>query len=390
MRVLITGGAGFIGSHTADRLLAAGHQVRALDLLDPQIHGPGRVWPASLDPGVERMLGDVGDLQRVLTALDGVDAVVHCAALTGVGQSLYDIRHYVDTNTTGTATLIEAILKRGQPLPRLVLSSSRAVYGEGTHRCAAHGPCNPPTRDRRDLEQGRFGCYCPTCGAAMQSVPTAEDQPAAPLSVYAWTKRHQEDLCGYAARTYGIPVTILRYFNVYGSRQSLANPYTGVVSVFYSRLLAGQAISLYEGGEPLRDFVHIQDVVTANLLALRPDLPTGMVFNIGSGGEVSIRQVALALMAATGRRVELLDRGEFRVGDIHACCADLRRATEHLGYRPAISLTQGLEEFVAWAASQPMTDRYEQTVDELTRYNLFGRARPAMPDATPDPGAHHA
>ena len=374
MKVLITGGAGFIGSHTADALIAAGHQVRALDILDPQIHGPGGHWPDYLDSTVERVTGDVCDYATVCAALEDIDAVYHLAALTGVGQSLYDIRSYVQTAGTGTATLLEAIVRRTRPIQRLVLASSRAIYGEGTHACDQHGPCFPPLRTRADLEQGRFDAYCPHCGAVLQSVPTREDKPASPLSVYAWTKKHQEDLCRYAAQTYGIPVSILRYFNAFGSRQSLQNPYTGVVSIFYSRLMAGQPISLYEGGKPLRDFVHVADLARANVLALGADIPSGDCFNIGSGIEVTIQAVAGALMAATGHETPLLDLGEFRVGDIHACCADLSHARAILGYTPQIALEDGMREFVDWAGRQATSDHYATAVAELERYHLFGRA----------------
>lgn len=373
-KILITGGAGFIGSHTADALLAQGHQVRVLDLLDPQIHGEDPTFPSHLHPDVETIRGDVRDPDTVGEALRDVDGVYHFAAQTGVGQSMYDIRAYVDTNCTGTANLIEAIVKRGRPITRLVLASSRAVYGEGTYTCPAHGRIFPAVRGKRELEQGRFGMTCPHCGTHAVAVATAEERPLNPISVYGWTKKHQEDLCRYAADTYGLPAVCLRYFNVYGSRQSLMNPYTGVVTVFYNRIRGGKPISLYERGAPLRDFVHVRDVARANVLALQADIPAGACINVGSGARDSILDIARSLAGACGREAILEDHGEFRVGDIYACYADLEKARHLLGYRPEISLDAGMREFVAWADGQRATDLYEQTVSELKRYGLFGSA----------------
>ncbi|NMG30300.1 NAD-dependent epimerase/dehydratase family protein [Aromatoleum evansii] len=374
MRVLITGGAGFIGSHTADALLAAGHQVRILDILDPQIHGPAGAFPEYLDPRVEAIRGDVRSLENVSCALGGIDAVYHLAALTGVGQSMYDMHNYTDTNTTGTATLLEAILKSDASLKRIVLASSRAVYGEGTHFCTDHGKQFPAPRRREDMERGIYAVLCPECHRPLTSEPTAEDRPLNPISMYAWTKKHQEDLATYAARTFGLPVTILRYFNVFGSRQSLRNPYTGVVSIFYSRLLSEKPISLYERGTPERDFVHISDVVAANLLALEANCTPGTCINVGTGRSDRIGDVASALAHSLRKAPVFEDRGEFRVGDIHACVADLGRAHTMLGYEPRVGLIEGMQEFVAWAQRHDAVDMYQKTVDELTRYGLFGQA----------------
>jgi len=373
MRILITGGAGLIGSHTADALLAQGHQVRILDILDDQIHGPGAGFPSYLNPAVECQRGDVRHPSDVSAALQGIDAVYHFAALTGVGQSMYDLRSYVDTNCTGTATLIESIVKSGIQLKRLVIASSRAVYGEGTHACPEHGTQYPEPRFRADMQRGMFDVLCPTCSRPMASQPTAEDRALNPISVYAWTKKQQEDYCRYAAQTFGIPVTVLRYFNVYGSRQSLQNPYTGVVSIFFSRLSSGKAISLYEHGEPERDFVHVSDVAAANVLALTADVSAGMCINVGTGRRDTIRDIAKALAQAAGLPAITEDRGEFRIGDIRSCFADLERANDLLGYQPRMSLVDGMKEFVAWAAGQHADDMYEKTVEELSRYGLFGR-----------------
>jgi dTDP-L-rhamnose 4-epimerase len=371
--ILITGGAGFIGSHTADLLVAAGYRVRVLDLLDPQIHGERREFPAHLNAGVERLRGDVRNPADLERALDGVEAVYHLAALTGVGQSMYDLRSYVDTNCTGTAAILDALVKRRHSLRRFVLASSRAVYGEGTAECPAHGRVWPPARGRGNLEAGRFEALCPTCGAPTRPLATEENRPLAPVSVYAWTKKQQEEYCRYAAETFDLPVTILRYFNVYGSRQSLKNPYTGVVSIFYSRIMAGQPISLYEHGAPGRDFVHVEDVARANVLALTADVKPGACINIGSGAASTIRDVAEALAAAGDRNVGLVETAEFRIGDIRSCYADVANAKALLGYEPRKSLVQGMAEFVAWASTQRSVDLYAKAVDELSRHGLFGR-----------------
>ena len=372
--ILITGGAGFIGSHTADALVAEGHNVRVFDILDPQIHGKISGFPAYMNPDVECIQGDVRNLTEMSGALIGIDAVYHFASMTGVGQSMYDIRSYVDINVTGTASLIEAIVKNKIELKAFVLASSRAVYGEGTHQCPEHGVIFPEPRRREDMEAGRFDCYCPQCGSALSSLPTSEDKPMQPLSVYARTKLQQEELCDYAAQTFGLPVRMLRYFNVYGSRQSLSNPYTGVVSIFFSRIKSGQPVYLYEHGKPRRDFVYVSDVVRANLQALRADIEPGTCINVGAGHEHTIAEIATALGRACGNAPDIQDRGEFRVGDIHSCFADLSRASDLLDYQPEISLEQGMQAFAEWAGEQESVDLYQQTVEELQRYNLFGRA----------------
>lgn len=371
--ILITGGAGFIGSHTADALIEQGHTVRILDILDPQVHGTSGAFPAYMHPAAECLHGDVREVAQVTEALRGVDAVYHFAALTGVGQSMYDLADYVHTNCTGTAAVLEAILKSGKPLQRLVLASSRAVYGEGTHGCPVHGTVYPGMRSREDMEQGEFAATCPECRVAVIPAPTAEDRPLEPISLYGWTKKQQEEQCRYVAKTFGTPVTLLRYFNVYGSRQSLKNPYTGVVSIFYSRILADQPIYVYERGTPGRDFIHISDVVRANLAALDRNTVPGTCINVGSGQRHSILDVAGTLATVLGKKVQLEDRGEFRVGDIHFCYADQTRASQLLGVEPQISLETGLQEFVMWARHQQSVDLYQKTVDELQRHGLFGK-----------------
>ncbi|MCM2277250.1 MAG: SDR family NAD(P)-dependent oxidoreductase [Oligoflexia bacterium] len=380
-KILITGGAGFIGSHTADALIRQGHSVRALDPLIPQVHGKERQRPAYLHPRVELLEGDVRDPDALKEALKNVEVIYHFAALTGVGQSMYDIRDYVDTNVTGTALLIEALLKERHPLKRLVLASSRAVYGEGSYECGTHGRIYPQGRDQSSLGRGEFAIRCPICRRELRSVPTEESRPLNPLSVYAWTKREQEEIVRFAADTYGIPVTILRYFNVYGSRQSLTNPYTGIISIFYRKLKAGLEIPLYEEGLPIRDFVHVSDVVGANLLALGAPLPWGREYNVGSGETHRIGDIAQALGAAAGLPAKLTKTRDFRVGDVLACSADLSRSREELGYWPKMKLAHGLREFAAWAdaastggapPSGESSEPAEKEREELQRFGLMG------------------
>lgn len=374
-KILITGGAGFIGSHTADALISQGHSVRILDILDPQIHSDNSAFPDYVNKAVECIHGDVRCLADVIKALDQIDVVYHFAALTGVGQSMYDIRNYVDTNCTGTATLLEAIVKSGININKLILASSRAVYGEGTFLCKKHGLVYPKQRKREDLEQGRFNVHCPECNLSIIPQTTKENRPLFPTSIYAWTKQQQEELCKYAAQTFNLPIVILRYFNVYGSRQSLQNPYTGVVSIFFSRIMSGQPIYIYENGKPMRDFVHVKDVAQANLKAMTFEGQNCEIFNVGSGDQHTIGDIATNLGKACNQIPITLDQNEFRVGDIYACYADISKTQDLLNYAPQYNLELGMKEFSEWAEQQASVDLYQQTVDELKKFNLFGHVK---------------
>jgi dTDP-L-rhamnose 4-epimerase len=369
-RILLTGGAGFIGSHTAARLALDGHEVRVLDSLDPQIHGAGAAFPAILPPNVETLRADINDPKALATALDGIDAIGHFAALTGVGQSLYDITSYVGVNVSGTAALLEGIVRGGPPYPAFLLASSRAVYGEGAARCPRHGIVAPGPRERVRLEAGDLLPRCP-CGARATPVPTREGHPLSPVSMYGWTKQAQEEICRQAARVFGLPVTVLRYFNVYGSKQSLINPYTGIVSGFYNRLRAKRPISLFEAGRPTRDFVHVSDVARANVFVLTRPVPMTGTYNIGSGEVTSIRHLAETLASVMSIEALLEDKGEFRSGDIFSGVADNRSAQNSWGYAPKVTLKKGLREFVSWAASQDAEDRQDRATEELRQRGLF-------------------
>ena len=358
-RVLITGGAGFVGSHLADELLAHGYAVRALDVLLPQAH-PALAKgsrPDYLDPAVELLVGDVCDPVAVRAALAGADAVFHLAAAVGVGQSMYQIANYTRTNNLGTAVLLEALLEArqsGSPIERLIVASSMSIYGEGRY----DGLPAAAVRGLEHLKGGEWEMH-DAAGTPLAPLPTPEDHPLQHglQSVYALSKYDQERLCILTGRAYGIPTAALRFFNIYGSRQALGNPYTGVLAIFATRLLAGKPPLINEDGLQRRDFVHARDVALACRLAL--ELPAARldedppVFNIGSGESRTILDVAASLATALGSSTAPEVSGAYRVGDIRHCFADISRAARVLGYRPQVAFADGLAELTGWLRRQP-------------------------------------
>jgi dTDP-L-rhamnose 4-epimerase len=368
MHVLITGGAGFIGSHLADALLADGHRVRALDSLEPQVHGSDRTRPSYLDPAVELQVADVRDPDAVRRALDGVDHVVHLAALVGVGQSMYEIQRYADVNTTGTAVLLQALIE--EPPERLVVASSMSVYGEGLYR-------RPDGRLRdgreRPVERLRASQWelVDDDGVPLMPVPTPETKQPSLASVYALSKFDQERLSLVIGRTYGIPTVGLRFFNTYGPRQALSNPYTGVLAIFASRLLNDNPPRIFEDGRQQRDFVSVHDVTDALRFALiHPGAP-GDVFNVGSGAHYTVRAVAARIARVLGKEHIVPElTGHARAGDIRHCFADIDAIRSRLGYEPRVSLDAGLEELAAWLAGQVAYDRVAEASRELASRGL--------------------
>ncbi|MCK9276655.1 MAG: SDR family NAD(P)-dependent oxidoreductase [Methanoculleus sp.] len=348
--LLITGGAGFIGSHIASELLQHGYRVRILDNLIPRVHGPERQRPGHLDPRAELLVGDIRDPQRVQEALEGVNSVIHLAAVVGERSSMYQIEKYMSVNTAGTAVLLEALLDH--PVERLIVASSSAVYGEGLY-CSYNGTTYP--KIRRSPGQVAKGDWEPRSpdGEVIYPLPTPETKEASPLSVYAISKYDQEEMCRMIGESYGIPTTILRLFSVYGPHQGYANPYSGMLTEYASRLLQGLPVHLFEDGYQQRDFVSVYDVARAFRLALESPGARGETFNIGSGRPYTFWTVTDRLAAIT-RRQDLSPEvtGTSRVGDIRHCIADISRAREVLGYEPKVSLEAGLLDLVAWIEAE--------------------------------------
>ena len=366
-RILITGGAGFIGSHLADELLAAGHTVRALDNLDPQVHGPDAERPAYLDREVELVVGDVRDPQTLGRALDSVNAVIHLAARVGVGQSMYQLCDYTAVNGLGTATLLEALDRR--PVQRLVVASSMSIYGEGLYRDSTGRLRTAIERDPAALRKGRWDCRDES-GATLEPLPTPEWKPPTLASVYALSKYDQERLCLLWGQSRGIDTVALRLFNVYGPRQALSNPYTGVLAIFAARLLNQRRPVVFEDGRQRRDFVSVSDVARAFALALSSRRAVGQALNIASGRSRTVLEVASDLAAVLGQDIAPEVPGRCRVGDVRHCTADISHARELLDYEATVEFEQGLTELAAWLAGRIPVDRVDQAHQELAARGL--------------------
>jgi dTDP-L-rhamnose 4-epimerase len=366
--ILITGGAGFIGSHLADELLRGGYRVRALDSLSEQVHGPGAARPSYLNPDVELLVGDVRDADAVRRALRGVDAVYHLAAAVGVGQSMYEIAHYTDVNNRGTAVLLEALAER--PVERLVVASSMSIYGEGLYR---RPDGSLETNAERSVEQLKAGLWEPRSedGEILTPVATPESKPPCLSSVYALSKFDQERMCLMVGRAYGIPTVALRFFNVYGPRQALSNPYTGVLAIFAARLLNENPPLIFEDGEQQRDFVSVHDIAQACRLALEVPGAADHVFNVGSGEHFTVKEIAERIASAVGKEyIDVVVNGKYRVGDIRNCYADISLARDLLGYEPRVSLDSGLRELAEWLSEQSAEDNVDKASQELAERGL--------------------
>jgi dTDP-L-rhamnose 4-epimerase len=366
--VLITGGAGFIGSHLADELLAHGYRVRALDNLTPQVHGEGKRRPAYLAADVELQIGDVRDAAAVERALDGIDAVFHFAAAVGVGQSMYDVEHYTSVNNIGTAVVMERLIKK--PVKRLVVASSMSVYGEGLFRDDAGSVREARSRSLEQLKRSEWELTDEE-GRRLTPVPTTETKTVSLESVYALSKYDQERMCLMLGRAYGIPAVALRFFNVFGTRQALSNPYTGVLAIFASRLLNGRSPLVFEDGNQQRDFVSVHDVARACRSALESDAATGMVINVGSGRRRTVVEIARSMAEVLGvPHIGPEITGSYRMGDVRHCFADISVARQVLGYEPQVQFEHGLADLSKWLKGQVAKDHVAQAKAELDARGL--------------------
>src|SRR3954453_1362287 len=369
MKVLITGGAGFIGSHLADRLLADGHEVRALDDLDAQVHPQGG-RPEYLDASVELQVGDVRDRVAVGRALEGVDAVVHFAAAVGVGQSMYEIERYTSINAIGAAVVLEEALERREQIRKLLVASLMSIYGEGQYRNPVTGATGlaPWLRPEHQLAAREWDVL--EDGVPLEAEPTSELKPLRPTSIYAINKRDHEEMFLAVGAAYGLPAVALRFFNVYGERQSLSNPYTGVAAIFSSRLLNDRAPLVFEDGEQTRDFIDVRDIARCCALALTQDGADGRTLNVGTGVPTSIAGVAETIARGLGKEIEPELVAKYRAGDIRHCSADTRLADELLGFRAEIPFEAGMQDLLACLEGREAEDSVDAAREALVARGL--------------------
>lgn len=361
MKVLVTGGLGFIGSHIVDTLVEQGNDVRVLDNLEYQVH-KGH-FPAHARADVENVIGSVLDRELLDVVLEDVEVVFHQAAAVGMGQSMYQVHKYTDVNVAGTAMLLDRIVNTNVPVKKVLVAASMASYGEGLYECASCGPVSPPVRGPDQMRRKEWDVTCPRCNGPAHPVPTPETKSLDSLAIYSLTKRYQEELCMSIGKTYGIPVVSTRYFNVYGPRQSLSNPYTGVMAIFTSRIKNGNPPFVYEDGLQSRDFIHVEDVARANAFLMGCKNAEHEVVNLGTREAVSIKRVAELLIQALGQDMIPVLSNEGRPGDVRHCIADIsklkRFGFEHV--HPSLDVA----ELVAWSKGVAAVDSFDTARNEL-------------------------
>jgi len=376
MRILVTGGAGFIGSRLCLRLSREGHEVTVLDCLSRQVHGvnPAETSPLyrSVRDLVRMEVGSVGDEQAVDRVLEGQEAIVHLAAETGTGQSMYEIKRYIDVNIGGTGLILDRLARGGHSVRRFVVASSRAIYGEGRYRSRVLGVVYPGPRREEDMRAGRFDPLCPATGEPMEPLPTDEDSKIHPSSVYGITKQNQEQLVLTVCPSVGIDAVALRYQNVYGPGQSLRNPYTGILSIFSTRIKNGNPLNIFEDGRETRDFVHVDDVVEATFASVFSEAARNQVVGVGSGCPTDVMTVARTLVDCYQVEVPIQVTGTYRLGDIRHNFADLTKARRVLGFEPRVAFSAGIRDFARWVDTQPVpSDAYEKSLAELKSRGLY-------------------
>lgn len=375
MKVLISGGAGFIGSSLALKLLDKGHDVVLLDNLSRQIHGedPNLSYTYNLVKNRASFIqGDVRNYEDWKKGIKNTEIIVHLAAETGTGQSMYEINKYVDVNIAGTAKMLEIIANEKNKVRKVVVASSRAVYGEGKYTCSEHGVVYPGSRSENDMSKGDFEVKCSFCDKTVELLPTDEDSKLQPTSVYGYTKQAQEELCMVVGKSINIPIVAFRFQNVYGPGQSLKNPYTGILSIFSTRIKNGNDLNIFEDGHETRDFVYIDDVINAVILGIESEQGNFQSFNVGSGEKIDVLTVAKTLVCKYAKHVEINISGNFRLGDIRHNLADLTKINKLLGYKPKIKFKEGISNFINWVENQNIEiDNYEASIEEMRKKGLY-------------------
>ncbi len=369
-RILVTGGAGFIGSHIVDELVKRGNKVIVYDNLEPQVHGKEQKIPDYLNKEVEFIKADIRDRESLKKVVQRVDVIFHKAAMVGVGQSMYKIEHYVSVNCLGGAVLLDILANEKHSIRKLIVASSMSIYGEGEYNCKKCGKVAPSLRPMDQLLNHDWELKCINCGNELLPIPTSEEKKIIPNSIYAITKRDHEEMFLVTGGAYNIPTVALRYFNVYGSRQALSNPYTGVAAIFSGRLLNNNPPLVFEDGLQTRDFIHVSDIVQANMLAMEKDEANYEVFNVGSGRKLSILEIAKIIAKNLNKNIPPDIAGKFRKGDVRHCFADSSKISKKLGFKPKISFEKGMEELIIWVAKQEAEDKVENASHELEKRGL--------------------
>ena len=371
-RVLITGGAGFIGSNLSLKLIEKGYEVTVLDNLSPQIHGEYSPLYESIKDKVNFIKGTVLSYDDWKKALDSVDVVVHLAAETGTGQSMYEIEKYTDVNIKGTSIFLDILANGKHSVKKMIIASSRSIYGEGKYDCPKCGIVYPNERKDEDMAKGDFAVKCPYCGMDAKLLATDEESKIHPSSIYGITKQVQEQMFLVMGKSLNIPAVAFRYQNVYGAGQSLSNPYTGILSIFSTRIKNGNDINIFEDGKESRDFVYVDDVVEATILGIEKDEANYEVFNVGLGEAIDVNTVASTLTRAYDSNSKITISGNYRLGDIRDNYADLKKIKSKLGFEPKISFEEGIRRFTAWVNAQEVVeDKYEKSIEEMKEKGLY-------------------
>jgi dTDP-L-rhamnose 4-epimerase len=366
--ILVTGGAGFIGSFLVDELISQGHDVRIFDCLDPQVHG-GKI-PAYLNKQAEFIKGDVRRPEELAKAIQDIDVIFHEASAVGVGQSMYQVSHYMNVNVMGTSHLLNLLIDKEHDVKKIIVAGSMSSYGEGAYRCTKCGVVYPKLRTEEQMAKSQWELFCPKCGRVAKPMPTPETKLLDSNSVYAISKKVQEEMFHNIGRAYGIPSVALRYFNVYGPRQSLSNPYTGVAAIFMSRIKNNNAPVINEDGLQTRDFISVHDIVRANILAMESKAADYESFNVGSGRPISIKYLAEYLAKLYGVNMKPEINYKFRKGDVRHCFADISKIKSKLGFVPKVKTEDGLRQLVDWSRKVEAVDKYEKAAQELKAKGL--------------------